>query len=186
MCRNRSGGYWCLAALLALGIHASLVAGQESNPDITESLSPRTHAAKTVRGRTEEYQPLPDRAETRRKELIKEFGGTAESEAAVAAALEWLALHQQADGSWSFDHRKGPCKTNPGSQADALNAATGMALLPCLGVGQTHKEGAYQDNVQRGLTRLVKSLKLKGDEGSLADSGTMYSHAIGTMALCEA
>lgn len=121
---------------------------------------------------------------------LRETGGTAESEAAVAAALKWLAEHQLEDGGWSFDHQKGACKGRcPDSgQLDARNAATAMALLPLLGAGHSHVEGKYQDVVRRGLEFLIKRGKKSGDSGLsfLEPGGSMYSHGLATLALCEA
>ena len=39
-----------------------------------------------------------------RAAMVRDYGGTKQSEAAVAMALKWIANHQNADGSWSFDH----------------------------------------------------------------------------------
>ncbi|GAF68457.1 unnamed protein product, partial [marine sediment metagenome] len=92
-----------------------------------------------------------------RKALVAKYGGTPQSEKAVAAALAWLANHQFADGGWSFAHHLSPrchgrCR-NPCNPrfASARNAATGLALLPFLGAGQTHKDGKYQKVVRAGL-----------------------------------
>lgn len=109
-----------------------------------------------------------------------------EEEAAVALALRWLALHQRPDGSFSFDHRHGPCKTNAGNLIDARNGATGLALLPFLGAGQTHREGEYKAHVEAALAYLMRNMKVRGTLADLTDGGTMYSHGIGTIALCEA
>jgi hypothetical protein len=130
---------------------------------------------------------LSGRGAAARGKMVQANGGNAASEAAVAAALKWLAAHQRPDGSWSFDHRNGPCKTNPGSLAESFNGATGMALLPFLGAGQTHKEGNYKQTVKGGLSYLVRSMKLKnGNAGDLTDRGTMYTHGICSIVLCEA
>ncbi len=153
--------------------------------DFGETTAPRNDLAKTIGalGGT----GLDGRGAAQRGAMVKANGGSAGSEAAVAAALKWLALHQRPDGSWSFDHRNGPCKTNPGSLADGLNGATGMALLPFLGAGQTHKEGDYKRTVQGGLAYLVRSMKIKnGNMGDLMDGGTMYTHGICSIVLCEA
>ena len=110
---------------------------------------------------------------------------------AVALALKWLAEHQLPDGSWSFDHSlcttcRGQCR-NAGQLADARLGATGLALLPFLGAGQTHKEGKYQMTVKRGLYFLVTHMKLDTTGGSFYEpGGRMYSHGIAAIALCEA
>lgn len=130
--------------------------------------------------------PYADRDPTRRG-LRTPHGPTAQTEKAVAGALKWLAQHQRPDGSWSFDHRHGPSKANPGDLADAYNGATGIVILPFLGAGVTHKEGTYKQTVKAGLAYLVKNMKLRdGKLGDLTDSGNMYSHGICAMALCEA
>ncbi|MFO0822578.1 MAG: hypothetical protein U0792_05565 [Gemmataceae bacterium] len=108
--------------------------------------------------------------------LLKEFGGTDESERAVALGLEWLARQQKQDGAWEFD---------AGEKAERI-AATGMALLPLLAAGETHLPGKkHQKTVVAGLNYLVKNCMAEGaNKGKL--SGNMYAHAIGTLALCEA
>ncbi len=106
--------------------------------------------------------------------LVKSGGGNKESEAAVANGLAWLSRQQKKDGSWAFD--------NGGDKA----AATGMALLPFLAAGQTHKAPAgpnnkYKDNVTAALAAL---LKMQKSDGSF--SGNTYANAIAVVSLCEA
>jgi len=55
-----------------------------------------------------------------------------------------------------------------------------------LGAGQTHKTGKYQKEVKAGLYFLVNQMKVSPQGGSLNDSGTMYSHGIASIVLCEA
>lgn len=133
---------------------------------------------------------LPWRQASERAKLVKTYGGNDASEEAVAAGVRWLALHQKPDGSWSFDHRHGPSKKDQGTIGEAFNGATGLTLMAMLGDGQTHKEGVYKESVKHGLAYLIRSMKLKSEAGlttgSLADSGTMYSHGVATIALCEA
>jgi len=134
---------------------------------------------------------LSGRGSGNRGSLVRKYGGNDASERAVAAALKWLAAHQLADGGWSFDHTRAPsCQGvcgNPGSLGDARNAATGMALLPFLGAGQTHVEGKYQSTVKAGLYYLVSHIQLKPEGGSLYEGGgAMYAHGIASIALCEA
>jgi len=125
-----------------------------------------------------------------RRAMVEKYGGSAGSEAAVAAALKWIAEHQMRDGGWDFDHTRGPCNgrcSHPGTIPPSRNGATAMALLPFLGAGQTHKEGKYKENVQRGLAFLVRSMKLGNGMGDLSDAGgRMYSHGLAAITLCEA
>jgi hypothetical protein len=120
-------------------------------------------------------------------DLARKYGGNEESQKAVKLALEWLAEHQNPDGSWGFDHRGGRCGGrcgDPGSLAGARNAATGMALLPLLAAQQTHVRGEQKLIVARGLKYLVKQMR---PDGSLRETGgSMYSHGIAAIALCEA
>ena len=132
---------------------------------------------------------LEGRGEAARKALVASGGGSAESEKAVALALAWLAQHQNPDGSWSWDHTKGPCQgrcTQPGNITKGNISATGLALMPFLGAGQTHKQGKYQRQVQAGLYYLVNSQKAEAGGGSFMDEGTMYGHGICSIAICEA
>ncbi len=125
-----------------------------------------------------------------RAQLARANGGSDASEAAVAAALKWFADHQLADGGWSFDHRGGKCNGrcgDPGKLVDARLAATGMALLPFLGAGQTHKQGKYKDTVRMGLYFLGNNMKVTPNGGDMTvGGGSMYGHGICSIALCEA
>ncbi|HJZ89896.1 MAG TPA: hypothetical protein VKE40_03420, partial [Gemmataceae bacterium] len=106
-----------------------------------------------------------------RDALRKSGGGTEASEAAVALGLAWLARKQLKDGSWEFD----------GSSNEKV-AATGMALLPFLAYGETHKFGKkYKKTVDNGLNWLMGRLSSGGSFGT----NNMYAHAIATIALCE-
>ena len=103
--------------------------------------------------------------------LIKATGGNELSEAAVAKGLSWLKRKQLKDGSWEYD----------GSSKANKVAATGMALLPFLAAGETHKSGKlYQKEVAAAVTWLTGKV---GSGGMM--SANMYEHAIGTVALCE-
>jgi hypothetical protein len=122
---------------------------------------------------------------------IEAEGGSAASEKAVAMALKWFAEHQNPDGSWNFDHRLSPqCRgrcAEPGKMVDCTTGATGLALLPFLGAGHTHKEGKYRPQVEKGLYYLTSRMKVKNGQGDLAEGGgNMYSHGIAAIVLCEA
>jgi hypothetical protein len=139
-------------------------------------------------------------------------GGTEQSEAAVEAALAWLAEHQWPDGGWRFDLEKCPscsgyCR-NSGTHT-STTAATGLALLSFLGAGYTHQEGKYQNVVGNGLYYLREQMTITSMGGDLRDKkadleaeipgggllnpmlanarrDSMYSHGIATLALTEA
>ncbi|MBA4016413.1 MAG: hypothetical protein C0483_04420 [Pirellula sp.] len=127
-----------------------------------------------------------------RSRLLNIEGGNDRSEIAVAMGLRWLAKHQNSDGSWSLDnfHRAAECRgqcVDIGVPSDT--AGTGLALLPFLGAGYTHRvDCEYKTEVQRGLDWLVAN---QADSGSLMGDRVfgntgMYAHGQATMALCEA
>jgi hypothetical protein len=124
-----------------------------------------------------------------RAELVKTGGGNAASEAAVDAALKWLAAHQMPDGGWSFDMRacpacNGQCDDSGSKGADRC-AATALALLPFLGRGFTHKVGPYKQELERGIGFLA-ALAVRGNGRAYDDSGSLYSQGVAGMALGEA
>ena len=133
---------------------------------------------------------LEGRGAAARQRLVEQRGGSVASEAAVARGLEWLARHQMKDGGWNFDHRHGDCQSRcsqPGNMHAARHGATALVLLPFLGAGQTHKEGKYRRVVQQGLDFLSAHVRRQRNHGSwLEPGGSMYSHGLATIALCEA
>ena len=113
--------------------------------------------------------------------LLAAGGGNDRTEAAVARGIVWLARQQRANGSWQYD--------NSNQHRSDFTAATGMALLPFLAAGQTHKGPLekkaaidYTKHVAAGVEFLVNSQR---PDGSFASARTMYSHAVATVALCE-
>jgi hypothetical protein len=137
------------------------------------------------------------RSDAGRAALVAAKGGSPASEAAVARGLKWLAEHQNADGAWSLIHSTGECRGRcdhpakvPGKDPfnDSLTSATGLALLPFLGAGETHERGRYRRVIRNGLSALVRLGKLDEDNPGLtwADSGKMYAHGICAIVLCEA
>jgi len=124
---------------------------------------------------------LDGRQEGMRQTLLAAYGGNAESEAAVARALRWLAKQQETNGSWSL---KGPYAD--GSVAENRSAATAMAMLAFQGAGHTHLEGEYREVVAEGLRWLLKQ---QDDEGNFYREGghnhALYTHAQCTIVLCE-
>jgi len=136
-----------------------------------------------------------------RERMVHEGGGNELSEAAVARGLEWLALHQAQDGRWGLHdfNRHAREKPLPAGRTAACNctgttsrhndvAATGLALLPFLAAGQTHKpltdRGGQKDYSRTVLAGLHFLMGKQGRDGNFA--GDMYAHGIATIALCEA
>jgi hypothetical protein len=76
------------------------------------------------------------RLERIRRTLVYYHGGNEQSEKGVAAGLDWLAKHQEANGGWGLD-RFPTCNCNGcGTKNDV--AGTAFGLLPFLGAGYTH------------------------------------------------
>jgi len=121
-----------------------------------------------------------------RVKLLRARGGSAATEKAVAAALQWLALHQGEDGSWDadgfMDVHECACDGKGGGwhgeevpcQFD--REVTALATLAFLGAGHSHRDGAHKETVARALAWL------QGAGGS----GTLFATAYTTQALAEA
>jgi hypothetical protein len=136
--------------------------------------------------------PFAGRQGLTRAKLLRREGGTARSEKSVDDGLDWIVRHQRADGSWSLNfqdqcQQPQPCPFHfARSQSDT--AATGLALLPLLGAGHIHTvKCKYQDSVRRGLEWLTSHQAADGDLFTGPPGmAYLYSHAIATMAICEA
>ena len=101
-------------------------------------------------------------------------GGSLESQRAVVKGLGWLVHVQAEDGQWEYDG------TN---KADTVGA-TALVLLPILGAGETHKrDNKYGEALARGLKWLIAQQQ---NNGSFKGPVSMESHALATLALCEA
>ncbi len=116
-------------------------------------------------------------------------GRTPTTERAVTGALLWLARHQLSDGSWSLQNYLQRCSdhtcTGPGNVM-ADTGATALGVLPFLAAGQTHRtKGPYQAHVRGALQWLIRRQKADGNLAVGAQQ-PMYSHALATIALCEA
>ena len=128
-----------------------------------------------------------------RSRVAQRHGATPETEAAVRAALKWLADNQAPDGRWDArSHGAGRASQVAGRDRgragiDADTGMTGLALLAFLAAGHTHQQGLYQSNVRRGLEFLLDS---QGSDGNLGGRAAVYSfmycHAMATFALSEA
>ncbi|MDA1049237.1 MAG: hypothetical protein O3C40_01995 [Planctomycetota bacterium] len=136
-----------------------------------------------------------------KKALLAAYGGTEESEAGVLAGLRWLAAHQQADGRWSLKNYAkdiSGCDCHLEFESEVVDydtAGTAFGVLPFLGAGITHNSAPdsppelakYQKTVERGLAYLMQNQVTARDPKTIGNlGGNLYSHAMATMALCEA
>ncbi|MBI3099037.1 MAG: terpene cyclase/mutase family protein [Planctomycetes bacterium] len=151
--------------------------------------------------------PLPllaDRWGEARQAALARHGGDALTEKAVADALDWLARHQEEDGSWRCadhvpEHRR---IRIPGfdREDDYVDAGvTGLAVLAFLGAGYTHQgTDAYALHVKHaldwflriqqpdGMIDLDPARKLDRTYHSPQSEMAAYNHAVPLLALIEA
>lgn len=126
-----------------------------------------------------------------RSKAISMFGGTPSSEAAVEAALDWLARHQAPDGSWCFNHSlASPCACPNTGTSDGRTGATGVALLTYFGAGYTYADGPRAPVIRKGLNFLLQSMNVNsagyGDfKGGDTGHGGIYQHGLAAAAVCE-
>ncbi|RMF44148.1 MAG: hypothetical protein D6753_03270 [Planctomycetota bacterium] len=153
---------------------------------------------------TDELQRIPDalrlRQSPQRWPMAQAYGADEDTEAAVAAALRWLAGTQAADGSWvAAEHGGGTemyvfGENRHGTGRYADTGVTGLALLAFLGAGHTHLDGEYHQVVRNGLEYLLAVQMPSGDLAGPKQIGTapvvlnarMYCHGIAALALSEA
>lgn len=116
--------------------------------------------------------------------LLSIYGGTAQTEGAVALGLRWLANRQRRDGLWSL---RGPY--SDGANQENYDAATAMALLAFQGAGHTpdgDPQHPFTKVVERGWNALLRRLD---DDGKfyhdVLNSHQLYTQAQCTIALCE-
>ncbi len=139
-------------------------------------------------------KPLPGVLKQRVGDHVgKGHGATPQTEAAVTAALAWLAANQRSSGRWDARGLGGGAgraadgeeRQAAGMQADA--GISGLALLAFLAAGHTHLQGPHQNTVRRGLEFL---LNVQDADGCLAGTANkyerMYCHAMATCAVSEA
>ena len=123
--------------------------------------------------------------------LLRREGGTVRSEKAVDGGLDWIVRHQKSDGGWSLD-TSSQCSGIACPEPTMMvsdTGATGLALLPLMGAGHIpNGKSRYAQNVNRGIKWLLDHQNT--ETGDLFTDGNplswLYSHAIATMALCEA
>ena len=162
--------------------HASMTAG----PPVI-AVNRREHSPHQV------PRPYKLRVALDRSRLAQRNGASPETEAAVKAALKWLADNQEADGRWRASmHGAGQeqlvaGRDRSGAGASADTGISGLALLAFLASGHTHENGTYSDNVDRGVEFLIA---IQAEDGNLGGEAqiyaSMYCHAMATFAIAEA
>jgi hypothetical protein len=186
------------AAPSIAGLAGKPTGGGQGGADLLASNAPQFRLSGTAGNRASDAPPsVPDayrlRVAPNRANVAQSRGGTAETEAAVMAALKWLADNQSADGRWNpRTHGAGKdanvlgrSRQGAGSRADT--AVTGLALLAFLGSGHTHLDGPYRNDVRRGLEFLMQTQAPDGNlGGQAAVFEFMYCHAMATCSMSEA
>ena len=121
--------------------------------------------------------PYRNRFGLAKERALAELGGSAETEAAVASGLKYLASVQQRNGYW------GVISKNFDKYRQLRIGKTGLSVLAFLGAGHTHRSDTeYSPVVAHGLRYLVgKQDPISGHFGDCS----AYGHAIATYALAE-
>ncbi|MBP8300230.1 MAG: PD40 domain-containing protein [Planctomycetes bacterium] len=121
--------------------------------------------------------PYSNRFGPAKAQALEQFGGTADTERAVANGLRYLAKLQNRDGSWgnrdAFDSKYGAMYVGK----------TALCVLAFLGAGHTPvSKTEHSDVVQRALTHL---LTLQDEDTGAFGASSCYGHGITTYALAE-
>jgi hypothetical protein len=182
-----------------LGAGTSVDVGLNNRRAVRDSMQVSLNAARFVRHQvgglpsTSTAAIVPTESFRRRRPRGTE-GGWGEgrgsppplTEETVDLGLNFLVRQQLADGSWSL-------QSIPGEPASLMTdtGATALALLAFQGAGYSHREHQYADVVRGGIDYLLKSQKPDGDlflpmDETSNQSVWLYSHALATLALCEA
>ncbi len=152
---------------------------------------PRVQAA-AARVPGSEQADFANRKGSAKQRALMQTGGSLETEAAVKAALRFLASAQRPDGAWDPRASGAGAERRPlgenrmGAGTKSDTGLTGLALLAMIGAGNTHLEGEYNDNVYQGLAYLIQS---QDPSGSLGGDATVYAssycHSMASLSLCE-
>jgi len=123
--------------------------------------------------------------------MLGKGGGTLNTEFAVKVGLDWFVKHQIDDGGntahWEINYsRKSTGATTGVGEAKANMAATSLALLPFLAGNHTHQAGQHRNVVKKALNWMLANQGADGRLLARGDQHEMYSHALGSIVLCEA
>ncbi len=143
-----------------------------------------------------------------RPEAITRFGGDPQLNQSIENGLNFLSKTQWSDGRWCFHVQpdaftyRVPREAHQNGSIQCDTAATALGLLSMMGAGYSHMDGAYQQEVQKGLNYLLSHQQKRppvGKDGRLGIPGALYNtntdtdnnslsyaHAMATVALCEA
>ena len=108
---------------------------------------------------------------------------TPEHQEAVERGLDWLAAHQNMDGSWTAQIGY---KLNSDYRMTGESGHVGVTALSCMAFlagGHLPGRGTHGDAVEAGLDFVLNAVK---EDGYVTHGGTrMYSHAFATLFLAE-
>lgn len=109
-----------------------------------------------------------------------------QTEEAIDLGLAFLARNQLQNGRWSLS-QFAQIDGQPAMTSDT--AATALSILAFQGAGYNHQQYKYQQVVRNGLQFMLSNQAESGD--LYMDQGghaaiRLYSHAMATLALCEA
>lgn len=124
-----------------------------------------------------EHTPYRSRFGERKQVAIETYGGSEETERAVAAGLRYLAGRQRRDGSW------GDPRFVSDKYREVNVGKTGLALLAFLGAGHTPESNSeYSASTVAAMEFLLAS---QGRATGQFGNASSYSHGIATYALAE-
>jgi hypothetical protein len=132
------------------------------------------------------FQQRIRRNEEAMAEELQDMGSLGpQTEEAIELGLEFLAKHQREDGSWRLED----FGDRPQLRSDT--AATALSLLAFQGAGYSHQQFKYQASCRKAIDWLTSVQSAQGDLYRAMDEASdrnawLYSHAIATLALCEA
>jgi hypothetical protein len=179
----------------AIGNSATARLPSLSQPDTTLlGLDQFRPASKANKGTAKGLVPIPAAAFEQRMRRMDESSNQdtqamgplgPKTEEAIEKGLEFLAKHQRVDGSWKLED------FGQRTVIRSDTAATALSLLAFQGAGYSHVQYKYQQECRKALGFLIAGQQSNGDlyrpmEEASDRNGWLYSHAIGTLALCEA
>ena len=179
----------------AIGNSAAARLPSLSQPDTTLlGLDQFRPASQANKGTAKGLVPIPAAAFEQRMRRMDESSNQdtqamgalgPKTEEAIEKGLEFLAKHQRVDGSWKLED------FGQRTVIRSDTAATALSLLAFQGAGYSHVQYKYQQECRKALGFLIAGQQSNGDlyrpmEEASDRNGWLYSHAIGTLALCEA